>query len=220
MYENKDQSYYFLSVRDDLIRLIPQTFKECNVLEIGCGNGATLNKLKQLGIAKTTTGVELFSSKDNYYSTIDHFFLENIENILFSDDMQNSFDIIILGDVIEHLVDPWSTLQKIVQLLSPTGRLIASIPNIRYYTTLQSIVWKGDFHYEEAGILDQTHLRFFCKKNIIELFTSAGLNIESLTSAFDQETIKSKKYWLNKITLGIFHDFFVYQYLIVTTKKG
>jgi len=219
MYENKDQSYYFLSVRDDLIHLIPESFKKCNILEIGCGNGATLNKLKQLGIAKTTTGVELFSSKDNYYNTIDHFFLENIENILFSDNMHNSFDIIILGDVIEHLVDPWSTLQKIAQLLSPTGRLIASIPNIRYYKTLRSIVWKGDFHYEEAGILDQTHLRFFCKKNVIDLFEKVDLSIETLTSQFDQETINSKRYWINKLTLGIFHDFFVYHYLIVATKK-
>ncbi len=55
-------------------------------------------------------------------------------------------------------------IAKITQLLSTTGRLIASIPNIRYYRVLQSIVWKGDFHYEEAGILDQTHLRFFVKK--------------------------------------------------------
>ncbi|MGZ8546060.1 MAG: class I SAM-dependent methyltransferase, partial [Sulfuricurvum sp.] len=116
MYENKDQSYYFLSIRDDLIRLIPQSFRECNVLEIGCGNGATLNKLKQLGIAKTTTGVELFSSKDNHYSNIDHFFLENVENMLFPSYLHNSFDIIIVGDVIEHLVDPWSALQKITQL--------------------------------------------------------------------------------------------------------
>lgn len=219
MYENKDQSYYFLSVREDLIDLIPQSFRECNVLEIGCGNGATLNKLKQLGIAKTTTGVELFSSKDNYYNTIDHFFLENVEEINFPFYMDNSFDIIILGDVIEHLVDPWSTLQKITRLLSPTGRLIASIPNIRYYKVLHSIVWKGDFHYNESGILDQTHLRFFCKKNVIHLFENAGLTIEMLTSQFDQETINSKRYWLNKLTLGIFHDFFVYHYLIVATKK-
>ncbi len=219
MYENKDQSYYFLSVRDDLIRLIPDSFKECNILEIGCGNGATLNKLKQLGIAKTTTGIELFPSKDNYYSAIDHFFLENVENIIFPSNMHNSFDIIILGDVLEHLVDPWTTLQKITQLLSTTGRLIASIPNIRYYRVLQSIVWKGDFHYEEAGILDQTHLRFFCKKNIINLFEKVNLSIETLTSQFDQETINSKRYWINKLTLGIFHDFFVYHYLIVATRK-
>ncbi|MFZ2969130.1 MAG: class I SAM-dependent methyltransferase [Sulfuricurvum sp.] len=219
MYENKDQSYYFLSVRDDLINLIPTSFKGCNVLEIGCGNGATLNKLKQLGIAKITTGVELFASQENYYSEIDHFFHDNIEHFTFPPSMKNAFDIIILGDVIEHLIDPWSTLTKIAPLLAKEGRLIASIPNIRYYQTLSSIMIKGDFHYEESGILDQTHLRFFCKKNVIDLFENSGLTIETLTSGFDQETIKSKRYWLNKVTFGLLHDFFVYQYLI-TTKKN
>ena len=103
----------------------------------------------------------------------------------------------------------WSALEKIVPLLAPKGRLIASIPNIRYYKVLHSLVLKGDFHYEESGILDQTHLRFFGKKNIIDLFENVGLTIETLTSGFDRETINSKRYWLNRITFGLFHDFFV-----------
>ncbi|HEX5710844.1 MAG TPA: class I SAM-dependent methyltransferase [Sulfuricurvum sp.] len=217
MYQDKN-STYFSNARTDLINLIPSSFEKCNVLEIGCGNGATLYKLKQLGIAKTTTGIELFPSKNNHYDTIDHFMSENIETMTFPSSIHDSFDLILLGDVLEHLVDPWSTLKKIAPLLSPKGRFLVSIPNIRYYKVLQSIVWRGDFHYEETGILDQTHLRFFCKKNIIDLFENAGLTIETITSQFDQETINSKRYWLNKFTFGLAHDFLIYQFLMVVRK--
>lgn len=219
MYENKEITY-FSYIREDLINLIPKTFRACNVLEIGCGNGATLQKLKEIGIANTTAGVELFPSKDNFYDTIDHFLSENVEEIVFPSYMHNSFDIILLGDVLEHLVDPWSSLKKVSSLLKAEGCIIVSLPNIRYYSVLKSIIFDGDFKYEKAGILDKTHLRFFCKKNIIELLKSADLKIDTISSSFDKETMKSKKYWLNKITFEIFHDFFVYQFLVVARKKS
>ncbi|MBD3809812.1 MAG: class I SAM-dependent methyltransferase [Sulfuricurvum sp.] len=217
MYENKEITY-FSYIREDLINLIPKTFRACNVLEIGCGNGATLQKLKKIGIANKTTGIELFPSEDNFYDTVDHFFPENVEQMAFPSYMNNSFDIILLGDVLEHLVDPWSTLKKVSTLLKAEGRIIVSLPNIRYYTILKSIIFNGDFKYEEAGILDKTHLRFFCRKNIIELLENADLKVDIITSTFDRETIKSKKHLLNKITFGLFHDFFVYQFLAVARK--
>lgn len=219
MYENKDESYYFSSIRNDLINLIPDFSKECNILEIGCGTGATLKKLKDIGIASRVTGIELYPLDQNHYELLDSFFLENIENMKFPPTMQDAFDIILLGDILEHLIDPWTTLCKIKNLLKKNGRIIMSIPNIRHYSAIKSILLDGDFKYSQDGIFDQTHLRFFTKKNIVELITGASLEIERLTSQFDQENFKCKRYWLNRLTLGIFHDFFVFQYLIVAIKK-
>lgn len=219
MYDTKDQSYYFSSIRDDLIRLIPNSSTGYTILEIGCGTGATLKKLKDSGIAVSTTGIELYPLKQNHHDSLNHLFLENIETMRFPPDMQSSFDIILMGDVLEHLIDPWTTLKKINNLLKMNGKIIMSIPNIRHYSALKSIFLNGDFKYTQDGILDQTHLRFFTKKNIVELIAGANLDIEYLTSQFDQENFKSKKYWLNKLTFGIFHDFFVFQYLIVAIKK-
>lgn len=218
LYDDKKQDY-FSSVREDLISLIPIDFKGCNVLEVGCGSGATLYRLKQLGIAETTSGIELFASEYDYHDFIDHLFSENIETIIFPTQLHGTFDIIILGDVLEHLVDPWSSLKKVSELLAVDGLIITSVPNIRYYSVVKSILFDGDFKYKERGILDKTHLRFFCKKNIVELLENADLKISLITSLFDNETIRSKKYWLNKVTLGIFHDFFVYQFLVTAKKR-
>lgn len=217
MYDTKDQAY-FSNIRDDLISLIPPSFVNCNVLEVGCGNGSTLHKLKHLGIAKTTTGIEIFPSKKNHYDSLDHFIADDIEKMVIPTSLDGSFDLILLGDILEHLIDPWSALKKISDLLAPNGLLLVSIPNIRYYKVLQSIVWRGDFHYEEAGILDQTHLRFFCKKNIINLVKNCNLEVDLITSSFDKESA-GKRYWLNKILFNKLHDFFVYQYIIRAKKN-
>lgn len=217
MYEDKDTTY-FSNIRDDLINLIPHSFTKCNVLEVGCGSAATLHKLKQLGIADTTTGVELFPSENNYYDTVNHFFSEDIEKMFFQEYLHGSFDIIILGDVLEHLVNPWSTLKKISHLLAPEGKIIASLPNIRNYSVLKSIIWNGSFDYQETGILDKTHVRFFCKKNIQNLFLENDLKIQHISNNLNRS--KSKRALFNTLTLKIFEEFLVTQYHVVAIKAG
>lgn len=215
---SKKNVNYFSNIRHDLIDLIPSSMHQCNVLEIGCGNGATLSYLKQIGIAQKTTGIELFPITPNKYDKIDMFFNENIETMIFPQYMLHSFDIILVGDVIEHLVDPWSALQRISDLIKNDGKIIISLPNIRHYSVLNNILFHGTFKYETSGILDQTHLRFFCKKDILALIKNSGLKVETITSSFDKESFRSKKYWLNKITIGLLKDFFIFQYLIVASK--
>ena len=63
------------------------------------------------------------------------------------------FDLIILSDVLEHLVDPWGILRKLKKYLAPEGMVIASLPNFREFGTLSQLIFKGDFKYAEAGIL-------------------------------------------------------------------
>jgi len=216
MYDQKDK-IYFSNIRYDLINLIPPGNKYYKVLEIGCGYGDTLIEIKKQGIADEVTGIDLISFKKSNQEKLDHFIAGDIEKLELNF-ISEEFDLIILGDVLEHLVDPWSVLKKIKQYLKQDGYIIASLPNIRYYPALLSIVVHGDFRYEDAGILDRTHLRFFCKKNIIELFNSSDFCIETIMSAFDKET-KGKRYWFNKLTFGLFHDFFVFQYLIRAKNK-
>ena len=219
MYDSKEFQY-FSNIREDLIRLLPPNRVFPKVLEIGCGNGATLDALKKRGLAKIVYGVDIVDLKDKKMD-IDFFIADNVEKMDLKFEKE-SFDLIILGDVLEHLLQPWESLAYIKSFLSKDGLIIASLPNIRYVSIMKSVLINGDFKYESSGILDRTHLRFFCKKNICEMFSSAGLELIKILSHF-QLLGRGKKaflyYWFDKITFGVFRDFLTFQYLILARKE-
>jgi 2-polyprenyl-3-methyl-5-hydroxy-6-metoxy-1,4-benzoquinol methylase len=206
---NKPKNY-FSGIRNDIIKLIQ--CNNCDILEIGCGEGNTLVELKKQGKAKFVAGIDIVNL--NQSSKLDRFILTDIEtdNINLP---EAYFDIIICADVLEHLKDPWNALEKIKKFLKPKGMLIASIPNIREIRTLVSIFIKGDFRYVDEGILDKTHFRFFCKKNIIELFEKNGYKVEKIT--FDLSTCPKRKLLL-KFSFELLEEFLVTQYLVVSRK--
>ncbi|MBU1575612.1 MAG: hypothetical protein KJ869_00205, partial [Candidatus Edwardsbacteria bacterium] len=107
-------------------------------------------------------------------------------------------------------------IRKIKRYLGKEGILIASIPNIREFKTICTLFFKGDFRYAEAGILDRTHLRFFCRKNMVELFVN---DFEIMEIKSVPELLKGEMAWLNKLTLRKFEEFFVIQYIIVARNK-
>ena len=169
-YEEKDKGYYS-NVRLDLIGLINSKNKDLKILEIGAAYGETLFYLKENGIASEVVGVDLFEDLDNKenYKKVDRFIFGNIEQIDLEEYL-DYFDIILLPDVLEHLLEPKLVLNKLKKYLKKDGKIIVSMPNIRHYSALVKIFLKGDFKYEESGIFDYTHIRFYCRKNIKELF--------------------------------------------------
>lgn len=86
------------------------------------------------------------------------------------------FDVIVIADVLEHLVDPWTTLRQAVDLLQPHGHLVCSIPNASHSAILSCFA-TDDVEYREWGLLDRTHIRFFGVRNLQDLFRHAGLRI-------------------------------------------
>ena len=80
------------------------------------------------------------------------------------------FDLILILDTLEHLLTPWNFLKKIKSKLSDNGSIVISIPNIRHYSIIINLFIKGEWEYEESGILDNTHLRFFTKKSLFKIF--------------------------------------------------
>jgi len=208
----KDKSIeYFSNTRKEIIELINRY--NCNILELGCGTGNTLIELKKCGKAKYVAGIDILDVGQS--EKLDKFFPVDIENeeIYIPD---NFFDIIICADVLEHLKNPWAVLGKLKKYLKTDGFIIASLPNIREFKTLYNIVIRGDFKYENAGVLDKTHLRFFCKKNIICLFSLTGYEIISISPNF---SASSKRKLLNKFFMGIFEEFLVEQYIVIANKK-
>src|SRR5262249_41065250 len=89
------------------------------------------------------------------------------------------FDCVVLGDILEHLTDPWSVLKQLRCKLITGGSVVASIPNVGHWTIVTGLL-RGEWNYEGFGILDRTHLRFFTLQSIKELFWNTGFRIVDL----------------------------------------
>jgi len=216
-YDEKNK-VYFTNPRLDLIRLIPKR-SDNKVLEIGAGGGDTLVEVKKQKLASKVVGIELMTMANSNQTNpdIDQFIICDVEKTNF-DFPESYFDVILLGDVVEHLLDPWSFVEKISRIIKKDGVIIASIPNIRYYTACIRIVFKGNFGYESQGLFDKTHFRFFCKKNMRDLFNSPYLKCEDIIPRQNLYKIRSMKKFLTRITFGLLEEFFTMQYIIVAKK--
>lgn len=206
---------YFSNVRRDIISFIGAD-KDLTILEIGAGTGATLLELKNNGIAKNISGFDIVDVNQNK-EKFDSFIIGNIEkdNLQFE---ENYFDCIILADVLEHLVDPHKTIQKLFPHLKKGGHFYISLPNVRNHEVFYKIFVKGSFEYTNEGIFDRTHIRFFCKRdmiNLIDLFPE--LKLQKIES--NLKHISSMKSTLNKITFGLFEPFLSTQYFLKVARK-
>jgi 2-polyprenyl-3-methyl-5-hydroxy-6-metoxy-1,4-benzoquinol methylase len=84
------------------------------------------------------------------------------------------FDVIVCGDVLEHLADPTEVLRALVRALAPGGDVVVSVPNVAHLWMRLSLL-AGRFDYAERGILDRTHLRFFTRRTLDALLAAVDL---------------------------------------------
>lgn len=208
---------YFRNARKEIKPLLPETMR--NVLEIGCGSGATLGWLKQSGFCEEAHGIELFEaaaiSARQYADSVLAGDAEQIVDAAFEG---TQFDLILCLDVLEHMVDPWAFVPKLHRLLAPTGRLVVSLPNVRNVKVLLPLLFKGRWRYEDAGILDRTHLRFFTLEGAKELLTTQQFQVKQMVRRMPSPT--SKQGLLNRAMFGLLSDFLTSQYLIACGHKS
>ncbi len=218
LYQNKATGY-FSNTRNDIISVLPSG-KIDRLLEVGAGSGDTLVEIKKRGLASHVTGFELMrlpgTNQEN--SLIDTFIYGDLDRIE-SEFPTALFDVIICGDVLEHLVDPWGILRKLTSLLQPGGTVIISCPNVRHYQMFWAIFIRGSFLYTDYGLLDKTHLRFFCRKDLLSMVEGAGLEAKEVIPTFKFYK-GSRDSILNMLTFGIFEQFFALQYVISSNPKS
>lgn len=223
--EKNRTSGYFDNTKTNLLDLIPTELKNGKLLEIGAAGGNTLIYAKENGYAKHIYGIELckLENSNQENKLLDDFIIGNIEEITIPYEKE-FFDVILCVDVLEHLVDPYNLVVRLKKYLKKDGVFIASIPNIRKLSVLYTIFIKGDFKYAESGILDKTHLRFFTKKNMAELFENHGYRVISITAS---EKCNIKRYakqlrifrLLRCLFSFIFTQFSTTQYHLVVKKS-
>lgn len=145
------------------------------VLDIGCSSG---NLGKELIDQKNclVDGIEL--NKFDYFKAKKR--LRKVHNLNIEVDnlsgIQEKYDYIILSDVIEHLVNPISTLKKIKSLIKFNGEIVFSVPNMAHLS-VRLMLLNGDFSYGKTGLLDNSHLHFYTFKEIQRVFNGAGYEI-------------------------------------------
>lgn len=131
------------------------------------------------------------------------------------------FDYIILGDVLEHLVNPWQVLESIRPYLKLDGHILACIPNVMHFSVLRNLL-HGNWAYEASGLLDKTHIRFFTLNEIIKMFTDTGYKISSYQpiriyeTAEDQEFIEALANFCGNDQLAV--QYRAYQYIVKAFK--
>jgi GT2 family glycosyltransferase/2-polyprenyl-3-methyl-5-hydroxy-6-metoxy-1,4-benzoquinol methylase len=211
--ESKYEQYYSYA-RPEVLALIPLTAKR--ILDVGCGAGGLSSGIKKRQQTEIH-GIELVPEQAEMAKPhLDRIWNCNVEDAL-SELPDKNYDCIILADVLEHLYDPWTVLTKLKDKLSVEGKMVVSIPNILNWNILFELL-QGRWDYQSEGILDRTHIRFFTRKSVEELFWNARLCIVNIKAtnrsiAIPQNFIKN----LTKIGLStnnLQKDNQTYQFLI------
>ena len=167
----QDQYYHY--ERNEMLEFIPPTARR--ILEVGCGAGLFGAGLKSKRGCEVW-GVEPDPGAARQASNV----LDRVFCGLFGPALDLgpvSFDCIVFNDVLEHMTAPWEALQRGAKLLTPQGVVVASIPNIRHFSVVWDLAVHGKWEYQEAGILDETHFRFFTKSSIRAFFEKQGYAI-------------------------------------------
>ncbi len=201
---------YFSSARWDVFNLVEGEGNR--ILELGCGLGQTGALLKKHGKAVEVIGIELNPEvARSAQANIDHVICGDVERIELHFP-ENSFDYVVAGDILEHLIDPWAVLHRIRPFIKLGGYIVTSIPNIRNWRILVDLMLRDDWKYCEEGLLDRTHLRFFTRSTIVRMLREAGYEIDLICPAF-RFAPKSKSAVFDRISGGILEPFIARQYL-------
>ena len=184
---------YFDTARTEILPYLPEDCRR--VLDIGCGTGATTAWVREQREVDWAAGVEPDAdAAGQAQGRLDRLWTGTIEGAeLEAEIPASSLRLVLCLDVLEHLVDPWAVVQRLSPLIAPGGRLILSVPNIRNWKFIRRLLFKGDFHYTDAGLLDRTHLRFFVRDTAEELATCGGLILQGSHDAHQYSPLEFRR---------------------------
>jgi len=144
------------------------------VLEAGCASGHVSEKLSAQGC--TVVGIEIDGSVvEPAKQWLERVIVGNFDDVSLWQELEGDlFDVILFGDVLEHLKDPLATLRESLRFLKPSGIVVISVPNIAHADVKIALI-NGQFPYSDDGLLDRTHITFFTKESLLKVVKDAGL---------------------------------------------
>jgi len=192
------------------------------ILDLGCSGGQLAERLR--GMGHHVTGVDVIEIPGVGERT-DSFFKADLNDGI-PYEAGSGFDVVLGADVLEHLVNPGALLAQTREVLSPDGVAIFCVPNIaHWYPRARSTL--GMFDYDQRGILDATHLRFFTRRSIRKLIEHQGYTIrriESVGLPLDAMGLTGTKAHavrlFDQVMLAIWPTMFAYQFIVEATPNG
>ncbi len=148
--------------------------KPDRVLDVGCAEGCLGEALKEAGVG----WVEGIENDWNVYpkakERLDEVYVADAGNLYFMPDRNGGdFDVVVFGDVLEHLPEPWSVVKNARRWLREGGHIVVSMPNAGFIDCVIKHFCQA-WRLTDAGIMDKTHLRWFCREDLRSLMEYSG----------------------------------------------
>jgi glycosyltransferase involved in cell wall biosynthesis len=212
------EEYQLKPNEDSSHRVIERRLRDeppSKILDLGCSGGALAKLLGQQG--HHVTGID-FQRVGDVEDHLAHFVQADLEQGI-PEEIGTGFDVVVAADVFEHVRDPARLLSDARRCLRPQGLLLASVPNFgHWYPRLR--VAAGRFDYDQRGILDRTHLRFFSKQSFRRMAEASGfrvIKIRSIGLPFDTLRVDGRVgralARADQLSVGAYPNLFAYQIL-------
>jgi 2-polyprenyl-3-methyl-5-hydroxy-6-metoxy-1,4-benzoquinol methylase len=199
---------YYHWVRREIEPLLPRN--PSRVLEVGAGAGATLKWIKALNPETETTAVEINSALlHELKQNVDVPIIGPVDEAI---PQLKTYDLILLLDVLEHLADPTATLGQLSKLLKIGGQVIVSVPNVAHLSVSVPLLLARRFDYQDAGILDRTHMKFFVENTAVKLLNDANFLV---TAGLISGIQGSKSKLLDRLSFGALRHHLAKQYIML-----
>jgi 2-polyprenyl-3-methyl-5-hydroxy-6-metoxy-1,4-benzoquinol methylase len=196
------------------------------ILDIGCHTGVLLSRLRQArDDSSSYFGADLYDNLEKEFDYIDFLKCDLNEKELDKVFNNNAFDVVILADILEHLVNPWEALFNIKKILKPGANIAVSLPNSGHWFFRLKVLF-GQINYESNGLFDITHLRFFTRKTAKELIFNQGYEIKKFNySSLPWENLFSSSFltkslsFIERALILLRPHFFAYQFIFIISSK-
>ena len=187
------QATYGVAEREEVAEFIPHEAR--SALDVGCSEGGFGSSLrKALGNDAHLVGVEAMpkaAARALELGSFDEVVAGYFPEVLAGRDQR--FDLITFNDVLEHMYAPQEALEAARDMLTPNGQVLACIPNVQYAPVVWSLL-RGRWDYTSHGVLDRTHVRFFTRQTMVEMFESSGYRV-TLARGVNSLTRQDPVFW-------------------------
>jgi 2-polyprenyl-3-methyl-5-hydroxy-6-metoxy-1,4-benzoquinol methylase len=171
-FKQTSQHGYYDGMNQKLFNALPTGRRK--VLEIGCANGNLGAIYKALSPNSVWHGVDIsWDAVAAATPKLDRVYCGDVEDARFFDRLDSDYDLVVMGDVLEHLKCPGAVLESLRLRMSPTGELVCCVPNMSHISVLRRML-ASDLTYDQDGLLDRTHLRFLTPASSIKMFLDSG----------------------------------------------